>query len=391
MKIEQRIEQLLSKHPEISKEEIAERLKKEKHRTNGFISEGTLLRMIAAEMGIDTHDGDFKTPTLSVEDLVPSLGDVTVVGRVVAVFSPKAFNGSRKGKFASLLIADESGIVRVVAWNEKANLAESCGVKAGQIIRISHGYTKEGRGGKVEVHVGEKCRVERAPSDVEPRNYPTLSKFATKIGKIAHDHRIRKVSLIGTVKKPSSASTFKREDSSSGKVMRFTLADETGEIPVVAWNEKVDELQTILKENAGLQIVEAKVKGTMERGLELHIGSGTYLGAFVPEEEFLKIASLKEGMTHINLEGEVITKPLPREVKTFKQEIVNLVSFELKDKTGRIWVSAWRNHAKAASSLKVGDKIVLRNAYVKKGFGDKLEISTRENTFLNVISQTGIC
>jgi hypothetical protein len=32
--------------------------------------------------------------------------------------------------------------------------------------------------------------------------------------------------------------------------------------------------------------------------------------------------------------------------------------------------------------LKVGDKIVMKNVYVKKGFGDQLELSTRNTTFI---------
>jgi hypothetical protein len=167
--------------------------------------------------------------------------------------------------------------------------------------------------------------------------------------------------------------------------MRFTIVDGTGEIPVVAWNEKIDELQAVLKENVGLQIVEAKVKKTMEQALELHVDWGTYLGAFVSDDEFLKISSLQEGLVRINLKAEVITKSLLREVRTFKKEIASVASFELKDETGKIWASAWGKHASVACGLKVGDRIVLKNAYVRKGFGDQLEISTRENTSLTIV------
>jgi ssDNA-binding replication factor A large subunit len=385
MTIEEIIEQIRSQHPEISKEEIAERLKKEKHRTSGFITEDTLLRMIAADLGMETQAAGFTTPTLSTADLVPGLRDVTVVGRVVAVFPVKAFNGNRNGRFASFLVADESSIVRVLMWNDRTDLVESGKIKVGQIVRISHGYTKDGRGGKVELHVGQRCRVDINPPDVEQKSYPTISKFATKISKITHDQKNKKASVIGTVKRIFSASTFERQDSTSGKVMRFILADETGEISIVVWNEKVDELQTMLKENAGLQIVDAKLKKSMEEKPELHIDSATYVGAFMPDEQTLKISDLKEGMSRVNLEGEVATRPILREVKTFKKEIVNLASFELKDKTAKIWVSAWGKHTSLACDLKVGDRILLKNAYVRRGFGDQLEISTRETTSLNVV------
>lgn len=377
MAIEQIIERILAKHPEVSKEEISERLKKEKRRTSGFISEEALLRMIAAELGMETRTDGFVAPTLSVVDLVPSLSDATVVGRVVAIFPPKAFNGNRSGSFASFLIADENGIARVVMWNARTSLIESGNVKIGQIIRISHGYTKEGREGKVELHVGEKCSVEIDPPDLGSKSFPTISKFTTKINKL-HDHGSKKVNMIGTVMRLFPVSAFERQDSSSGKVMRLSLKDETGEISVVAWNEKVDEIQAILKENEGLQIVNAKVKKTMGQELEVHVDSGTFVDAFVRDDEFLNVSCLTEGLAHVNVEGEVVTRPLVREVKTYKQETVRVASFELMDTTGKIWISAWGKHAGIADTLKLGDKVVLKNAYVRRGFGDQLELSTRD-------------
>jgi replication factor A1 len=385
MTSEKLIEQILSACSGISREEILERLESEKRRIGGFISDEILLRMIAAELGVKIPQNEALAPMLSIKDLVPNLGDVTVVGRVVAVFSPKTFEGNRSGKFASLFIVDESEIVRVVLWNDKASLMESGEIKVGQIVRFSHGYTREDRGGKVELHIGDKSEIEINLEDVEAKDYPDISKFAIKIGEITPAFKNKKVNLVGKVKELFAASTFKRQDSSLGKRMRFILADETGEIPVVVWNEKVDEFEKTLKKGAGLQIVNARVKKALSEGLEIHVDNGTYFGPLMLAEEFLKIADLKEGLDRVNVEGEVVTKPLHRDVKTSKGEVVKLTVFELKDETGRIWVSAWRKHADAASNLKVGDKVIIKNAYVKKGFGDQLELSTRNTTSINIL------
>jgi hypothetical protein len=98
----------------------------------------------------------------------------------------------------------------------------------------------------------------------------------------------------------------------------------------------------------------------------------------VRDDEFLNVSCLTEGLAHVNVEGEVVTRPLVREVKTYKQETVRVASFELMDTTGKIWISAWGKHAGIADTLKLGDKVVLKNAYVRKGFGDQLELSTRD-------------
>lgn len=380
------IEQILATHPEISREQILERLDREKTKTGSFISNDVLLRMIAAEFGVEVSK-EARTLTLSIRDLIPGLNDVTVVGRVVAVFPSKTFEANKRGKVASLLIVDENSILRIVLWNDKTEVMESGKVKVGHIIRFSHGYTKEDYSGRVELHVRKRSEIEINPKDVEAKDYPTISKFVTKIGEITQSHKNKRANITGTVKKLFPISTFARRDSTSGKVERFMFADETGEIPVVVWNEKVDELEETLRKGVKLQLVNAKVKKTMSKGLEIHVNSQTYVEAITPKEEFLKIADLKEDLKHVNVKAAVVTIQMLRNVKTSKAELVKLAVFEVKDETGKIWVSAWRKHADTVSNLKVGDKVTIKNAYVKKGFGEQLEISTRNKTNITILPQ----
>ena len=387
MSTEKIIEQILSGRPEISREEVIERLEKEKMKTGGFISDKTLLRMIAAEFNVEFSHDKALTPRLSIRDLIPSLNDITLVGRVVAVFPPKAFKGRKSGKVASLLVVDKSGILRVVLWNDKTSLMQSGEIKVGQVIRFSHGYTREDRSGKVELHVGEKSEIETNLQGVEAKDYPTIGKFAVKIGDVTQVYKNKRVSIEGSVKKLFSSSTFQRRDSSSGKVMRFVLADETGEIPVVVWNEKANELEKVIRKGVKLQVVNAKVKKAMSKGLEIHVDAETYVETLAPEEEFLKIADLREGLNHVNVEGEVATKPILRDVKTSRGELVALATFELKDETGKIWVSAWRMHANSAKDLRIGDNVMVKNGYVRSGFGDQLEVSTKTTTSIVLLSK----
>jgi replication factor A1 len=384
MKEEEIIEQIISRRPEISKDEILERLMAEKKKTGGLLSDKILLRMIAAELGMEIQPKEVLKPSLSTKNLVPNLSDVSIVGRVVAVFPPKTFKEGKGGRVASLFIVDQDGMVRVVLWNDKASLIESGMIKVSQIVRFSHGYTKEDRMGKVELHIGEKGEIEINPYGVKAEEYPTISKFTTKIREITNVKRNERVNITGIVKDVSPISTFEKPNSKTGKVLRILLNDETGEIPVVIWNEKVDELEKTLKKNIRLQIINAKVKKSAEGGMEIHVDSGAYVEIAAPIEEFLKIAELKEGLNHVNVKGEVATKPMLRNVKTMKGELLKLATFELKDETGRIWVSAWRKHADTTSNLKVGDKLALKDVYVKRGFGNQLEISTKNTTSIVV-------
>jgi ssDNA-binding replication factor A large subunit len=381
---EELVEQILSLNPTISKEALLERLEGERRRTGGLFSGEILLRIVAAEFGVNPSKAEVAMPTLSISNLIAGLYDVTVVGRVVAIFPSKAFNGKRSGKLASLLITDKTGILRAVMWNEQTSLIETGKIAVGQIARFSHAYTKEDRNGKTELHVGGKCETEINPADIHAEDYPTIERFLTRISELTSVQKNAKVNVLGLVTKLFPASSFERQDSSLGRVMRLGLADETGEITVVAWNERVDELEKTLKRGVKLQIVNGSVKKAMGEGLEVHVDGGTYVEAIPVAESFLKVADLKEGQANVNIQAEVATKPETREVRTSKGETVKLTTLRLEDETGQIQLTAWRKHADAAGSLKPGNKIIIRNAHIKKGFGELLEISTRETTSITI-------
>lgn len=380
------IDQILLKHPEISSEKLLERLGKERKKMGGLISDETLLRILAAELGVEIANNETFTPNLLIADLIPSLNDISVTGRVVAIFPPKTFEGKRSGKLASLFIADKSGMLRVVLWDSKVSLVESNKLKVGQISRFLHGYTREDRSGKVELHIGEKGDVEIDPLDVDAKNF-VVQIPNVKICEISSANKNKRLNVAGTVKELFVASDFQRQDASSGRVMRFVLADATGEIAVVVWNEKVSEIEGVLERGVRLQIVQAKAKKALGDKMEIHVDAGTFVGIAEGEGSFLTIAELNEGSSHVDVQGEVATKSRLREVKTSKGEVVRLAVFELKDASDRIWVSAWREHADTVKDLEVGDRVSLRDVFVKKGFGDQLEVSTRASTSIVLFSK----
>lgn len=270
---EELIQQILSKYREVSRQEILERFETEKEKTSDLIEEETLWRLIAAGYGIETC----KRRTIrrmSINDLVAGLNDVTLTGLVIGVFPPRTFDGKRSGKVANLIITDKDATLGVVLWNDNVDLIESGELKAGQVVRFSHGYTREDREGKVELHMGTKSRIEVNPENVKAEEYPSLSKFAHRINEVTETRN--SIHIAGTVKEVFPISTFKRNDKSSGKFLRLTLTDETGEIPVIVWNEKAEELEKVVKANSGLKLVNAKVKEKLDGKLEIHVGSYTY-------------------------------------------------------------------------------------------------------------------
>ncbi len=384
MSIEDIIQQILAQQPKVTREQILDKLIANREKTGGLIADATLLCVIAAEFGVAVHrEISRQDHKFSISHLVAGLNDVTVTGRVVVVSPVKKFEGKKPGKYASVTVVDNDGVLRVVLWNEKADVIESGELKVGQVARFSHGYTKEDRAGTAELHLSSRSKVEIDPSDAVAEDFASIIKFAVKIGEITLAHR--SVNLAGTIRKVSALTTFKRQDETAGSVLRFVLADDTGEVSVVVWNEKATELEPMLKENAELQVISGKVKTAQNGGLEVHVDASTYVGVSLMSERFTRISSLNENSGYVNVEGKVATIPLSRDMTISKGETVRLSSFELKDDTGTVRVSAWRQHAEVAGALLMEEKVVLENVYAKKGYDGKLELSTRVSSVIKVV------
>ncbi|MCW4002850.1 MAG: OB-fold nucleic acid binding domain-containing protein [Candidatus Bathyarchaeota archaeon] len=270
------IQEILQKNQQISQEQILERLEAERAKTGGLLGDETLLRLIAAKFGVQVQQNSFhNSGILSTGRLFAGLNDVTVAGRLIAVFPVKTFQGAEKsGKFATVILADNEGLLRVVLWDKKADAIESGELKAGLAVRLLHGYTRQDRYGKTELHLGGKSQIEITPEDTA---YPSLEKFTAKIKSLHKDSG--NVHLLGTVKAILSRNTFPRNSEGEGAVMRVALADESGETTLVVWNEQVLELEKKLEVGMRLLVVNARVKESQNSCLEVHVDSNTFVDA----------------------------------------------------------------------------------------------------------------
>ena len=272
------IQEIQRQNPLISQEQILERLQTERAKTGGLLGDETLLRLIAAKLGLQVQQNTIhNSGVLSTSRLFAGLYDVTVAGRIIAVFPAKTFQGAEKtGKFATIMITDADGVLRVVLWDTKAEIVERGEIKAGQVVRLMHGYTKGDRYGTTELHLGIKSQILIETED-KANQYQSIEKFTKKIQTL--NANSGNVHLAGTVRAILGKKAFSRNDDSDGIVMRLAMRDDSGEAIVVIWNEKVSEVEVITRENPKLLLVNARVKEAQDGGVEVHVDSNTFVGS----------------------------------------------------------------------------------------------------------------
>lgn len=158
--LEEIVNRILASRSDLDRTKIIEIVEEKKSDAGYFLTDETAARIVASELGVKIVRKPFRFK-IQIQDLVSGLNDVTVTGQVIAVYPPKTFTRKdwTEGKLASIVVSDESGNLRVILWDKKVDLVEKREIQLNQIIRISHGYVREGRDGKPELHLGERGNI----------------------------------------------------------------------------------------------------------------------------------------------------------------------------------------------------------------------------------------
>ncbi len=124
-----------------------------------LVSKEGAAHIIANQLGVKIFDGGFGKK-LQIKDLVGGMYSVSILGKVMAVYDARTFKTkSGEGRVLSILLGDESGVIRVVFWDDTLILKfEKQEIKENDILKIRQSYAKTNNG-FVELHVGSRSSV----------------------------------------------------------------------------------------------------------------------------------------------------------------------------------------------------------------------------------------
>lgn len=129
----------------LDRNEIMRRVEARRAKLSGLISKEGAAQIIAAEMGVK-----FDNVQLKISELMAGMKRINIFGKVINIFPIRSFDkNGRSGKVANLIVADETGNVRVVLWDTNhIDLIENGTIKQGDVIEIVNAAAREG-----EIHL----------------------------------------------------------------------------------------------------------------------------------------------------------------------------------------------------------------------------------------------
>ncbi len=193
------------------------------------------------------------------------------------------------------------------------------------------------------------------------------------------------VDIVGRVTRVYEPRTFQRVDGSQGKVGSLSIQDQTGQIRVVLWDDKVSLLEEgKVRKGAAIQIRGAYVKQGIDQKPELNVGlrSSVIIEPDDPRvqnlppflEAKIRICDLKPEFGEVDIVGRVVAVSEPRTFERHGGESGKVATVMLMDGTGYARVSLWDQKAELIQNIRRGDVVKLENASVRLGLRDKPEL-----------------
>jgi replication factor A1 len=359
------VNQILTGNPKIGRDELLAMIERKKEESHGLLSDEGAIRLLAQQLSVpSTASSDLKDQRIS--SVHAGLNDSTITGQVVSVSDIHEFQRSdgTTGRVLRMRVGDVSGQITGVFWDSLADTVAREALTPGSQVRLLHGYTKFGRAGEVEFHLGSRANIQILRR-AQYRGFSTdnITVPTPKVG-TSNLLRVRLLKL-------------QKSQSDQGPTWALCSSD-AGLLIAKFWD---NQAQNVLELGEGSLVTIENHWVTERNGLAyVNVGSKATVKKestdFVPDIPLANIDSLHAGQSLWSLKGKIAERSDVREIETKEGRRTRVSNIELEDGTGRIRVSLWDAHAQKAESLRTGDTVRLVGVKVRENMNGEKEAST---------------
>jgi len=226
-----------------------------------------------------------------------------------------------------LVVGDESGTAVLVVWGSQASELESW-ARPGVAVQVVHAYVKENKlTRRLEFHISERGTIAETKDD----RAPPIEFFTKKISEVQVGDGIGR--LVGEVRRIYPEQRFSPVMGQTTTLQRLLIRDDSGYIPVVAWNLS-EQLQRIVSIGTVVEIIGGFARESRIRGaVEVHINQFSSIRpveAQLPPITYATLNSVGEEFVTSNFLVRVlhVKEPYTVERQDRKQHRVEMIVYD---------------------------------------------------------------
>lgn len=257
--------------------EVTKLIDERKKRFSGLLTDEGAAFMVAKELGVKLDYGRL-LEFAQVAELKAGQNNVNLRAEAKQIFAPKKFEkDGKKGVLQSIVVADESGEIRLTIWHRDVQRLEEMKVEKGAKLLLKGCYVSTYKDKpQLNLGYGGELIVEKP---AEAQTYVKLNALSVEM---------QNVDAVGRIARVFDEKQFQSE-TRSGNLRSFVMADETANVRCVAWNEMAEEIAKL--GNGDLVKIEGGYVKEGMNGIELHLG---WMARVLKEPKNVQMAELAE-------------------------------------------------------------------------------------------------
>ena len=321
----------------LSREEFDRRVEEVMEKSGDLLDEPTAAMIVLHDLG-RIH--------VKIRDLGSGSSLSSFFGKVISATSPHEFQRAdgTTGQVADILLGDETGQVRVVLWDEKAQAAGE--VEAGEVLEVIAKLSARGKGEVIAMAFRKAaCEISCAMAPdrrfLPPEPVEALEARVIEIGKIR---------------------TFTRRNGSEGRMMEAVIGNPEETARLVCW---APELLEGIRVGSSVRILGA-TRSSKGDGEEYQLDEK---GEVVPLERDIGVPTtdigkvLDSGFTSVK--GVIRFAGPLRSFTTRQGQPSSVRNLVISDGSGEMPLVLWGE--KAALDIAEGDTVSLYRVQVRRG------------------------
>lgn len=376
------VEAILEKRKDITRERLISMIeeKKKETRVSEAYREVWAVFSIANELGIRLEDVSLEKE-IKIGSIVSGLTNISTHGRVIAILEPKEVdsNGERI-PITRIIIGDSSGWCYLYLWREKAGLLQELNIGTGDVIRINKAYSKEGRLGTIEIHLGSIGSVSKGE---EGPDIPNREAFFKSLKEISHTDNI--VNVKAMIAGVSELKSFSDPRGNRRTVRRAVLADGDLRMPLTLWHEHSEKI-TEKDVFSNILVAGARIRKGLSGNIELELNAMGYLETLskAGEVEYSKLSQISSNKP-VNLRLHVL-RMFNENIISTKGRTRRVMDIIVSDGESYGVLTAWDNFIDRLKQAGEGKRISFLNL-IPKNWERQLLLSTISSTMIVEIGE----
>jgi len=180
--------------------------------------------------------------SISISDIRSGTSSIDLLAWVMQVGNTRKFTTKEgnEGEVVTLLLADETGSIRLNLWNEKAR--ETSKINRGDLLSIRNAYVRTWHE-NVTLNLGSEGEINVSEDKANRKQMPKPLYRHDKIRELKEEQSF--VSIGGKISRKPQVRSVTGNRGSQVKVATFGLKDETAEIDVTLWGELAELVENL--------------------------------------------------------------------------------------------------------------------------------------------------